>query len=62
MTNAEKFKTAEERHKAFRAFCESHTSCAVCILQHIVTDKYIDCHFRWLDLEEGTDEDDNDKQ
>lgn len=61
MKNNNKFITTEERHKAFRAFCESHISCSVCILQRDVSGKYLPCNLRWLDLEEGTDEDDDDE-
>lgn len=44
MTNAEKFKTAEERHKAYEIHCESLRSLNIAILH----DK-----FEWLELEYG---------
>lgn len=49
MTNAEKFKTAEERQKAFMKFC-SNKSCSKC---HIWREfkQITNCKFIWLDIE-----------
>lgn len=47
VTNAERYKTAEERHKAHFAWCKANKSKAKC-------DEYmpcIKCAFRWLELE-----------
>ena len=45
MTNAEKYKTAEERSNAFDAFC-TKTECADCICQASPAA----CRYTWLDL------------
>ena len=48
MTNAEKFKTAEERAKEYKKYCSSHRGCHKCGLN-----KYAGsvCRYAWLDLE-----------
>lgn len=52
MTNSEKFKTAEERDKAFGEFCKKIESCWVCPLAELGYKKKIrKCTFSWLDLE-----------
>lgn len=55
MTNAEKFKTAEERAIAFRKFCVKKIckgSEANCIFSGKMHDKIKhNCEFAWLDLE-----------
>ena len=51
MTNAEKFKTSEERSAAFRKFCSEiikRNGCAKCPLHNPSCDK---CEFVWLDFE-----------
>lgn len=48
MTNAEKYKSAEERTKAFDEYCESKERfCINCKL----TAFRRNCHFAWLELE-----------
>lgn len=50
MTNAEKFKTAEERSKAFGNYCNSQSrGCNKCPLNKFAGDCL--CRFAWLDLE-----------
>ncbi len=61
MTNAEKYKTAEERANAFKAFCDSQDEfCCSTKGECPLFDKYMDCHikegeyvcaFLWLELE-----------
>ena len=46
MTNAEKYKTAEERSKAFDAYCMA-TKCDGCPCQIVPAS----CEYVWLDLE-----------
>ena len=46
MTNAEKYKTPEERSKAFDAYCMA-TSCDECPCQIVPAS----CEYAWLDLE-----------
>lgn len=53
MTNAEKYKTAEERGSAFREFC--HHGCAGCGLSR-VSFKLSDCPMLWLELKAEEDE------
>jgi Lar family restriction alleviation protein len=49
MTNGEKFKTAEERSKAFGNYCNSQSrGCNECPLNKFAGDM---CRFAWLDLE-----------
>jgi Lar family restriction alleviation protein len=49
MTNGEKFKTAEERAKAFDNYCISQKSgCNKCPLNKYAGDA---CRFKWLELE-----------
>lgn len=51
MTNAEKYRTAEEQTKAFRAYCSAR-KCTECPnYDHITTRG---CGFAWLELEEKT--------
>lgn len=57
MTNAEKFKTAEERYKAFKAFCFTH-GCGLnkagrpmCPLDKNPLIDGSNCKFHWLELE-----------
>ena len=50
MTNAERFKTAEERAKAFNKFCIGKKCCS-CELSTNVHVTISDCAFRWLDLD-----------
>lgn len=45
MTNAKKFKTAEERKEAFYKFCNGK-DCKTCQLENLG-----DCKFKWLELE-----------
>ena len=53
MTNADKYKTREERIEAFKAFCKSHPSCRVC--PHFREEDVYSCKQRWLDVEiDGT--------
>jgi Lar family restriction alleviation protein len=49
MTNAEKFKTAEERTEAFDEFCDNN-ECTRCPLFDTEEDRVL-CAFSWLDLE-----------
>lgn len=53
MRNCEKFKTAEERGRAFRKFC--HHGCVGCVLSR-VSSKLSDCPMFWLDLKAEEDE------
>lgn len=46
MTNAEKYKTPEERSKAFDAYCAA-TKCGECLCQASPAA----CEYTWLDLE-----------
>lgn len=61
MTNAEKYKTARERHAAFIKFCEANNdgdSCKNCPLYSKTTgiaNAGIYCDFLWLDLEAEED-------
>lgn len=48
MTNAEKYRTAEERQEAFSKFCGIN-SCTECPLNNKTEDG---CCFLWLELEE----------
>jgi Lar family restriction alleviation protein len=49
MTNGEKFKTADERSKAFGNYCNSQScGCNKCPLNKFAGDM---CRFAWLDLE-----------
>ena len=47
MTNEEKYKTAEERVKAFSMFCENQGKCASCP----AFGRIGNCHFNWIALE-----------
>ena len=47
MTNAEKFKTAGERAKAFEKWCRNRPSSTCCKDVHSCNM----CHYAWLDLE-----------
>ena len=47
MTNEEKYKTPEERYKAFRMFCDKHVCNNECPCHKGDTA----CHFLWLALE-----------
>ena len=47
MTNEEKYKTVEERAKAFSMFCKNQGKCASCP----VFGKIGNCHFNWLAFE-----------
>jgi hypothetical protein len=61
MTNAEKYKTAQERDKAFEEFCKKIESCWACGLGELCYKKRIKkCSFLWLELE--VEEEDNEKQ
>lgn len=53
MTNAQKYKTPEERIEAFAAFCEKQQSCEKCIKISTICRRYNgpECVFRWLELE-----------
>ena len=46
-TNAEIYKTAEEREIAFRHFCRSSRGCDGCPVRHYIGK----CEFLWLELE-----------
>lgn len=50
MKNFEKYKTAEERAKALRVFCNSNKTCKRCTL-YDATDDVRNCAFHWLELE-----------
>lgn len=50
MKNCEKFKTADERAKALRVFCNSNKTCKRCPL-YDATDDVRNCAFHWLELE-----------
>ena len=50
MKNCEKYKTADERAKALRAFCNSNKTCKRCTLYDTIDDVRI-CAFHWLELE-----------
>lgn len=47
MTNEERYKTVEERVKAFSMFCDNQGSCPACLM----CDRNGDCRFSWLALE-----------
>ena len=49
MTNAEKYKTAEERMKAYAALCENHRDCENCPAH--TGSAYPQCAFHWLELD-----------
>lgn len=49
MTNEEKYKTLEERNRAFNKYCEEH-DCRNCPLDGDVREE---CSFGWLALEVG---------
>ena len=49
MTNEEKFKTPEERSKAFSTFCNSDRVCEDCRLKNMSAS--ILCAYNWLALE-----------
>lgn len=57
MTNAEKFKTAAERYKAFEEFCSTHdcgsikTGKPTCPLEENTLTDGSNCKFYWLELE-----------
>ena len=51
ITNEEKYKTAEERIKAFKKFCTSYKSCVDCPLKKLLPINYTGCKFFWLELE-----------
>lgn len=56
MTNAEKFKTTEERDKAFGEFCKKVESCWVCPVGELrYKRKLRKCCFLWLELEAEED-------
>lgn len=46
MKNEEKYKTAEEREKAYKEFCNNNEDCG-----HCKANGYNHCHFIWLELE-----------
>lgn len=51
MTNEEKYKTPEEREKAFHEFCCKKLDCSVCEARYGATAKYFGrdhCVLRWL--------------
>ena len=51
ITNSEKYKTAEERDKAYREFCNrSDEDCYHCPAGDPLVG-CIGCHFKWLELE-----------
>ena len=49
MTNAEKYKTAEERIKAYASFCDNRRNCECCPAH--TENAYPLCIFRWLELD-----------
>ena len=58
MTNAEKFKTPQERIKAFHAFCVNHSAdCKHCPAGYpeLIS---VGCVFCWLELEANEEESD----
>lgn len=48
MTNEQKFKTPEERNKAFHRYCKSVNDCSACPLGRM---PMLRCTFAWLALE-----------
>ena len=55
MKNCEKYKTADERAKALRVFCNSNKTCKRCTLYDAIDDVR-NCAFHWLELEANDDE------
>lgn len=55
MTNEEKYKTVEERAKAFDIFCRHQGKCASCPVFGGIGN----CHFRWLALEAEDEQPEN---
>ena len=55
MTNAQKYKTVDERVDAFAAFCEKQQTCEKCLT---ISRRCPgpECAFRWLDLEADEEE------
>ncbi len=49
MTNAEKYKTAEERNQQLNNLCQKH--CGNCRKCPAKTRASFNCAFRWLELE-----------
>lgn len=49
MKNFEKYKTAKERARAFRTYCESQKDCYKCSLRN--PSCTVPCCLKWLDLE-----------
>ena len=62
MTNREKYKSTEERYKAFLYFCKSHYNCTKCQFFKDKVDAKTphNCKFSWLALE-SEEEDKSDK-
>lgn len=54
MTNAEKYKTAEERMKAYASFCKNHRNCENYPAH--TESVYPLCAFRWLELDAEKEE------
>lgn len=52
MTNEQKFKTPEERNKAFHRYCKSVNDCSACPLGRM---PMLRCTFAWLALEAEED-------
>lgn len=53
MTNAEKYKTPEDRERAFERFCGGHDCCSLCPLNKLGGIVHKSCRFPWLDLEDA---------
>ena len=51
MKNEEKFKTPEERQKAFEAYCDEQKSCRSCPIDEMHRNGYCACEFIWQSLE-----------
>lgn len=50
MTNAEKYKTVEERYDEFKKFCKDR-NCESCPCRGVISGSIKTCTFEWLDLE-----------
>ena len=51
MKNEEKFKTPEERQKAFEAYCNEQKYCQSCPIDKMTEYGYCSCEFIWQSLE-----------
>ena len=56
MTNEEKYRTAKERIKAFKKFCNSYTGCVGCpLIKNSLPINVSGCRFFWLEMEADYD-------